>query len=94
MARWKPCRMLLSLPLLVAAGSLMAIEPADVPKKKPIDPNEKVCETWHVLGSRLAVRRVCATRAEWADRRQRERDIIDRTQTQRCATNPATGLCG
>lgn len=58
------------------------------------DPNEKVCETHRVLGSRLAVRRVCATRAEWAERRQRERDIIDRTQVQRCAINPATGLCG
>jgi hypothetical protein len=62
--------------------------------KKGKDPNEKVCETHQVLGSRLATRRVCATRAEWKERRQRERDIIDRTQTQRCAVNPATDLCG
>lgn len=61
--------------------------------KKGKDPNEKVCETHGVLGSRLAKRRVCATRAEWAERRQRERDIIDRTQSQRCAINPATQLC-
>jgi hypothetical protein len=57
-------------------------------RKMRTDPNEKICETWQVLGSRLAVRRVCATRAEWADRRLRERDIIYRTQTQRCAVNP------
>lgn len=61
--------------------------------KKGKDPNEKVCETQTVLGSRLATRRVCATRAEWEERRQRERDIVDRTQTQRCAIDPATGMC-
>jgi hypothetical protein len=61
--------------------------------KKLKDPNEKVCETHQVLGSRLAVRRVCATRAEWEERRQRERDIIERTQVQRCVINPATDLC-
>lgn len=85
---------LLCLPLLIAAGSLLAAEPSIKPKSKTPDPNEKICETWQVLGSRLAVRRVCATRAEWADRKMRERDVIDRTQTQRCAINPATGLCG
>ena len=82
---------------LLAAGTLataaIAGEPAEASKKGK-DPNEKICETQGVLGSRLATRRVCATRAEWEERRQRERDIVDRTQTQRCAINPATGLCG
>ena len=83
--------------LLAAAAGLatvsMASEPAEAVKKGR-DPNEKICETHGVLGSRLATRRVCATRAEWQERRQRERDIVDRTQTQRCAIDPATGLCG
>ena len=83
--------------LLAAAMGLatvsMASEPTE-PVKKGRDPNEKICETHGVLGSRLATRRVCATRAEWQERRQRERDIVDRTQTQRCAIDPATGLCG
>jgi hypothetical protein len=70
-----------------------AAEPTP-PSKKVKDPNEKICETQGVLGSRLAKRRVCATRAEWAERRQRERDIVDRTQSQRCSINPATGFCG
>lgn len=87
---------------LAAAG--IASEPstkaADVASEAPAttakkvkDPNEKVCETQGVLGSRLATRRVCATRAEWQERRMRERDIIDRTQSQRCAINPTTQLC-
>lgn len=75
------------------AATAVAASPASSPPKGK-DPNEKVCETQQVLGSRLAVRRVCATRAEWEERRQRERDIIDRTQVQRCAIDPATGLCG
>jgi predicted secreted protein len=78
--------------LAIAAAGLAAEPVTDAAKGK--DPNEKVCETHQVLGSRLAVRRVCATRAEWAERRQRERDIVDRTQIQRCAINPSTGLCG
>jgi predicted secreted protein len=87
-----------SRPLLIAslalgAGGAWAAEPA-MNKSKPPDPSEKICETHQVLGSRLAVRRVCGTRADWEDRRRRERDIIDRSQTQLCVPNPATGLCG
>jgi hypothetical protein len=47
-----------------------------------------------LLGLPLLVAARPLMAAEWADRRQRERDIIDRTQTQLCVTNPATGLCG
>lgn len=91
MIRLAPASMMLAW--LAMSATALASEPsASTPKGK--DPNEKVCETQGVLGSRLAVRRVCATRAEWAERRQRERDIIERTQVQRCAINPATGLCG
>lgn len=81
---------------MLAAASVgvtaFAAEPTPPPKKGK-DPNEKICETQGVIGSRLATRRVCATRAEWAERRQRERDMIDRTQAQRCAIDPMTGLC-
>ena len=37
------------------------------------DPNEKICETVSMIGSRLAKKRICATRAEWADRRLQDR---------------------
>lgn len=86
-------RFLFALTASSMAVAGVAEQPADKPPKGK-DPNEKVCETQEVLGSRLATRRVCATRAEWEERRQRERDMVDRTQTQRCSINPATGLCG
>lgn len=82
--------------IAVACAELFLVTPASAgdPVKATKDPNEKVCENQTVLGSRLARRRVCATRGEWAERRRAERDIVDRTQTQRCSINPATGLCG
>ena len=54
------------------------------PAKKKSDPNEVVCEKQEVLGSRLAVRRVCRTRSEWAEQRQVDRDLVNRTQLGSC----------
>ena len=83
---------IIGLALPISASGALAAEPTKSTRQAK-DPNEKICETHGVLGSRLAKRRVCATRAEWAERKLRERDIIDRTQTQRCAIDPATGFC-
>jgi hypothetical protein len=44
------------------------------------DPNEKVCETQTSVGSRLAVKKVCATRAEWKQRHKDERDFAAQIQ--------------
>ena len=54
------------------------------PAKKKSDPNEIVCEKQEVLGSRLAVRRVCRTRSEWAEQRQADRDLVSRSQLGSC----------
>ena len=51
--------------------------------QKAQDPNEIVCEKQEVTGSRLATRRVCKTRAEWADLKLQDRQEIERIQTQR-----------
>jgi len=53
-------------------------------KKKTRDPNETVCEQEEVLGSRLASRRVCMTRAQWAEKQRDDRALVDRSQTQQC----------
>ena len=68
------------------AGALLAMPAvAEQPAgKKTPDPNEKVCESIRMIGSRLAVKRICATRAEWADRRRQERDVIDQAQRSPC----------
>lgn len=54
-------------------------------KRKPRDPNEQVCKNEEVLGSRLAVRRVCMSRSEWAQRQFEDRQRTEQTQLQRHA---------
>lgn len=54
--------------------------------------NEKVCETLTVVGSRLGEKRVCATRAEWQERKRLDREAIDHAQRQivgPCQTTPS-----
>lgn len=75
----------------VAAAAAMAMfsampamaESSSPPKKIAKDPNEVVCEKQEVLGSRVATKKVCMTRAEWAEKRRVERQEIDRAQTAR-----------
>ena len=73
--------MLISLP---AAAQPAQTPPAAQPDqtKKIKDPNEMVCERQQDPGSRLAAAKVCHTRAEWADLRHQDRQMIDRAQTQ------------
>jgi hypothetical protein len=76
----------LSLPL-VAALSIASASPSEKPKSKtPLDPNERVCETIKPLGSRLATKRVCATRAEWAEQRKQDREETEKAQRVGCMT--------
>jgi hypothetical protein len=60
----------------------MADTPRPAPQKAQ-DLNEVVCEKQEVLGSRLQTRRVCRTRAEWADLRLQDRQEIEKIQVQR-----------
>ena len=46
--------------------------------------NEKVCENITLTGSRLATKRFCGTRAEWEERRQRDRDAVEAAQRGPC----------
>ena len=54
------------------------------------DPNERVCENVTMIGSRLAVRRVCATRAEWAEKRKLDREALD--DIQRRPADPCNAI--
>ena len=66
--------------------SCMAAGAAAAPKSGPAtaaggaDPNEVICEKVEITGSRLAVKRVCLTRAEWADRRLQDRNATEKMQ--------------
>lgn len=70
------------------ALSLAATVPFSAPVAAPtqpssaLDPNERVCESIPVLGSRLAKRRICATRAEWEERKRQDRQAVEQIQKQ------------
>lgn len=51
------------------------------PARPAKDPSEIICEKQEELGSRLASTKVCHTRAEWADLRHQDRQMIDKAQT-------------
>lgn len=78
-----------SLPKLVASMALLlstsagaAPDPGSA-KQAPIkagDPNERVCEDIVMTGSRIASKRVCMTRAQWAEHRTDDRDAIEKAQ--------------
>lgn len=50
---------------------------------KSVSQTEIVCEKIEVLGSRLAVKRVCMSRADWAQRKKDDREAVEQAQTQR-----------
>lgn len=73
------------LTLAVALAAPAAARPKDA---KDRDPNKVVCEKQEVLGSRLATKRVCKTRAEWAEQRRADRDLVQRSQLGVRQDNP------
>jgi hypothetical protein len=48
------------------------------------DPNERVCQSIHVIGSRLNIQRLCQTRAEWAAMERSNREGTQLQQTRQC----------
>ena len=51
----------------------------------------EVCETVQQLGSRLKAQMVCMTKQQWADQREQDRQLLDRSQLQVCV--PGGGNC-
>jgi len=45
--------------------------------------DEIVCQKQEETGSRLAKKKICMTRAEWADRQLQDRQELERAQTRR-----------
>jgi hypothetical protein len=81
--------------VLVVALALAATAPAETvaaPAANAADPNEKICENIVPVGSRLAKKRVCATRAEWEERRRLDRQAVEQAQKLiggPCQTTPS-----
>lgn len=85
-------RMAFTLITAFGCATLAAPLGAEPSQPKPAkDPNEKICEKQSVVGSRLATRRVCATRAEWAEKRRLDREAIDQGQRGACMVTHTSG---
>lgn len=84
----------LMIPVVVSLVSATWSMPTLAQSHTPsFDPNEKVCENLTMVGSRLAKKRVCATRAEWEERRREDRQAVDQIQKQivgPCQTTPGS----
>jgi hypothetical protein len=78
-----------ALLLAIPVSSIQA-KTESLSQKFPSDPNERVCEDIKVIGSRLAVKRVCGTRAEWKIKRQQDREVVD--EAQRHAADPCNSI--
>jgi hypothetical protein len=72
--------------LLVSSAAAIAQTPQEAPATTKLgpnqDPNQIVCQTQTEIGSRLNRRRVCRTRAEWAEHQRMYRQNIERAQQQ------------
>jgi len=89
-------RHFLALFIVAAAGLLAAgsdARAADPSVRAERDPNEKICETYTPIGTRLGTRKVCGTRAEWAEKRRLDKEAIDRAQVGACMIQ-TTGRTG
>ncbi len=75
---------LLAATALYAFAAPAAAQSGDSSSRKKGDPNEVVCEKQEVLGSRLAVKRVCMTRAQWSEQRRADRSLVERSQLGSC----------
>ena len=67
-----------------AASAGLAQALADPPARKTRegegDTGQIVCKSAPEIGSRLRSRRVCRTRAEWAELQAQSRDVVDEVQ--------------
>jgi len=86
----------LALAMAMTVGSpAVAFGEQDSQKVAGPDPNEKICENVTQIGSRLAKKRVCATRSEWAQRKLQDRQHTEYVQrgitTATCTAEKTAG---
>ena len=70
--------------LVAMSASAIVNAQSNAPKvKNAPNTDDVVCEKVEVIGSRLAAKRICMKRSEWAERRLQDRQEVDKTQTAR-----------
>lgn len=77
----------LAIALLVPVG-LSSAPALAKEQKRPIasagDQNERICEDITLTGSRIATKRFCGTRAQWADKKLQDKQEVERIQRSPC----------
>lgn len=79
--------------LTVAMATPAAAQKKVDPNLNVGDPNERICEKITPVGSRLASKRFCGTRAEWLDRQRQDREALEAAQKGPCVIQ-TTGASG
>jgi predicted secreted protein len=76
---------LVACAIAVTLSGLSPVSAQEKPNKHGTpDPNETICRKEQVLGSRLQTRKICMTRAQWAEQRLLDRQNIERAQVSGC----------
>jgi len=85
---------------LAVAWTLMIASPVSAENSAPaspsqgqtkgLDPNEVVCQKLEVIGSRLAVKKICMTRSQWEDSRLQDRQFVEKIQASPCVITQTT----
>ena len=70
----------LSVVALLSAALAVPASAQPSGRSTSADPNQKVCETQTQTGSRVAQKKICATRAEWAARKAADRQTVEDIQ--------------
>jgi hypothetical protein len=85
----------LSISLLSSGTIAQAQAPAPgkqiAPNHNVGDPNERLCEKITMVGSRLATKKFCGTRAEWAERKRQDREALEAAQKSPCVLTHNSG---
>ena len=93
------CRVVAAFTALVVATPISA-QTQTQPTPKEAAPNqnagalnERICANITLTGSRLATKRFCGTRAQWADKQLQDRQEVERIQRSPCVYqhNSVTG---
>ena len=75
-------RIILAASAVVATTALAQAPSSDAARIRPSnDPNEMICVSERLPDSLFMKRRICRTRAEWAELRAQSRQTIERVQT-------------
>ena len=81
---------LLAVICLSPLSPAMAQTVPHAPQPSQNSGSERICQDVKLTGSRLAVKRFCGTRAEWADKRMQDRHEVERIQRSPCVRDGST----